>query len=80
MKELLFKGNKIELEVIEAMGLNLVPTRKEVKNTSIVRNFISTFEDRHLCLVNLKGQPQKTAQSNQNSTHLVVLRKYLATG
>ena len=49
LSELLKKGNRLEIEDLDL--LTLVPTRKEVKNLSLVRNLVSTYEDRHLCIV-----------------------------
>ena len=50
------KGNRIEVEVIEQMRmankLLLIHGRKEVKNVNLVKNFISTFEDRFIAIVN----------------------------
>ena len=52
------KGNRIEVEVIEQMRmankLLLIHGRKEVKNVNLVKNFISTFEDRFIAIVNFK--------------------------
>ena len=78
LAKILYKGNKLEIQDIEALGLHVIPTRKEVKNTSLVRNIISTYEDRYLCLVNLNTKSQN--QPNQLSTHLIVFKKNFATG
>jgi len=38
------------------MNLNLIPARKEAKNNnSYIRGLVGSFDDRYLCLVNLKS-------------------------
>lgn len=50
------KGDLIELYDLEALGISLIHTRKEVKNTSLIRNFVSSYEDRFVSLIPVKGQ------------------------
>ena len=68
----------MELADFEALNLHPIACRKEVKNTNLVRNFVSSFEDRYLCLANLSSPDAN--QVNVYATHLVVFKKYLATG
>ena len=49
--ELFVKGKRIELEVMERLGVLLIPSRKEVKNTNLVKNFVHSYEDRYICMV-----------------------------
>lgn len=56
LQELIIKGNRIENIQMEGILSNwkiVVMARKEVKNSSMIKNFISSFEDRIICLVNL---------------------------
>lgn len=69
------KGNRIEVEVIEQMRmankLLLVHGRKEVKNVNLVKNFISTFEDRFIAILNFKNDND---ENQKDQYHLVVLK------
>ena len=39
---------------LEIMGFNFILARKEVKNASLVRNLVSTYEDRFVTIVDFK--------------------------
>jgi len=65
------KGQRLELEEVEQLGVQLVQSRKEVKNSKIVRNFVHSYEDRHLCLVDFNDEPR-----GKPDIRLVVLRKW----
>ena len=54
LSEILKKGALLEIEELDF--LKLVLTRKEVKNQSLVRNLVSTYEDRYLCLTEVQGK------------------------
>ena len=69
---MLVKGNRFELEVMDQLGLLFVPSRKEVKNTKLVKNFVHSFEDRFLCLVDF-NQGKST---DKPDIRLVVLKKW----
>ena len=64
-QKVLKKGNSIEVEDLDKLGLNWVGTRKEVKNLSMIRNFVTSFEDRKVAIVPLGGD---------DKLHLVVLK------
>jgi len=49
------KGKLLELDDLLSLGIEVVKTRKEVKNTSLVRNFVSSYEDRYVTILPLKG-------------------------
>jgi hypothetical protein len=70
------KGNRHEVLDIEKLRLTrklfIVNARKEVKNSSLVRNLVSVYEDRFLAVVNFKN-PEVADQKNQY--HLVVFRQ-----
>ena len=50
-------------------NIHFIATRKEVKKQSILKNFLSSQEDRFLCLLDLSSDAQK------KEWHLVVLKK-----
>jgi hypothetical protein len=52
---LIQKGKKLELTDITNFQLELVATKKEVKNASLVRNFISSQEERFVSLILING-------------------------
>ena len=54
LSEILKKGALLEIEELDF--LKLILTRKEVKNQSLVRNLVSTYEDRYLCLTEVLGK------------------------
>lgn len=54
LSEILKKGALLDIEELDF--LKLVQTRKEVKNQSLVRNLVSTYEDRYLCLTEVQGK------------------------
>lgn len=61
------KGNKLELQELEKLKIDVVLTRKEVKNISSLRNIVSSFEDRYLALIFI-----------EDKCYLLVLKKWLA--
>ena len=67
--------NRIEVEVIEQMRmankLLQVHGRKEVKNVNLVKNFISTFEDRFIAILNFNNDND---ENQKDQYHLVVLK------
>ena len=73
-KEIMVKGSKIEVEIIEEMRMTnklfLIHARKEVKNQNIVKNLMSAFENRYVGIVNFKDP---LATEKKDSYHLVVL-------
>lgn len=52
---------------MDQMELQIVLTRKEVKNVRSIRNLVSSYEDRYLLIVRIN-----------KISYLVVLKKYLA--
>ena len=56
LDNLIEKRNRIELKQMEELGIKLVATRKEVKNASIVRNFISSYEDRYVAIIQIGNE------------------------
>jgi len=70
--QLFVKGNRFELDLVEKLGILLVPSRKEVKNTKVVKNFVHSYEDRFICLIDFnQNQPGKPSD-----IRIVVLKKY----
>ena len=57
--------------MIEQLGILLVPSRKEVKNSSLVKNFVHSFEDRYICLLDFAQ-----GKSDKPDIRLVVLKKW----
>ena len=47
------KGKSLETHEIEQLELDMVLTRKMAKNGSLVSNFISSYEDRFLSIVEM---------------------------
>lgn len=68
LAELFKKGNRIELDEFEALNINTVVTRKEVKNISALRSLVSSYEDRCLAFVEINQE-----------LFLVVLKRWNAT-
>jgi hypothetical protein len=64
---LLTKGNRIDLLTMQGLDIRMDLARKEVKNKSLV-NFISSYEDRYLSIVQIG-----------NELYVVVFKKYNAT-
>lgn len=88
VSELFKKGNRIEFEKLKQIAVAPILTKKEVKNASIVKNLISSVEERFLCLVDfnssysscLDNETAKISESSQPDIRLVVLKKWSTQG
>lgn len=89
VSELFKKGNRIELEKLKQIAVAPILTKKEIKNASIVKNLISSVEERFLCLVDFNSSysatpdnqtTTKVSDSSQPDIRLVVLKKWSTQG
>jgi len=68
LKSMFKKGSRLPVTRVRQLGINLMHARKEVKNAKLVRNLISSYEDRHLALISFQSSYSKV-----EALHLVVL-------
>ena len=72
-REFFKKGNRVETMAMEQLMLqhkiHFIATRKEVKKQSMLKNLLSSQEDRFLCLLDFSTVAQK------QHWHLIVLKK-----
>ena len=86
VSEIFKKGNRIELEKLKQIAVVPIMTKKEVKNVSIVKNLISSIEERYLCLIDFNStyssdkSNSKISETSQPDIRLVVLKKWSTQG
>jgi hypothetical protein len=47
-------------ELADKQQIDLIKIRKEIKNQSIVKNLVSSYEDRYLAIVDMETSANKT--------------------